>query len=168
MRHLIIALLLTLIILYYWKYRYKIISHCDGDTSWVKPLIGKKFKVRYAVIDANETRQVGGKEAKQYLTKILPIGSRVAIAPTSNNKSYDRELIGTVHKGFINVNLAMLRAGYAVIDPRYLHQISKDMQIQYQKAQNSAIAKRLGRWGHPSHYAQMPWDWRKVNSNRYK
>lgn len=158
---LFIVLAIALTIFYYWKYRYKIISHCDGDTSWVKPLIGKKFKVRYAVIDANELKQFGGKEAKQYLTRILPVGSRVAIAPTSKNKSYDRELIGTVYKGFINVNLAMLRAGYAVIDPRYLHQISKNMQTQYKLAQNSAIAKRLGRWGNPSHCAQMPWEYRK-------
>ena len=163
-RYIIIAIALT--ILYYWKYRYKIISHCDGDTSWVKPLFGKKFKVRYAVIDANETSQAGGKEAKQYLTRILPIGSRVAIAPTSTNKSYDRELIGTVYKGFIDINLAMLRAGYAVIDPRYLHQISEDMQIQYQKAQNRAIAKRLGRWSNPSHFAQMPWEFRRKSMSR--
>lgn len=157
---------LALTIVYYWKCRYKIISHCDGDTSWVKPLIGKKFKVRYAVIDANETRQAGGKEAKQYLTKILPVGSRIAIAATSNNKSYDRELIGTVYKGFININLAMLRAGYAVIDPRYLHQINISMQIQYQKAQNRAIAKRLGRWKEPRHYAQMPWEFRRKSMSK--
>jgi endonuclease YncB( thermonuclease family) len=157
---------IALIILYYWKYQYKIISHCDGDTSWVKPLIGKKFKVRYAVIDANETRQAGGKEAKQYLTRILPVGSRVEITPTSTNKSYDRELIGTVYKGFIDINLAMLRAGYAVIDPRYLHQISADMQKQYINAENKAKIHRLGRWGDPSHYAQMPWEFRKKSMSR--
>jgi len=151
----------SLVILYYWKYPYKIISHCDGDTSWVKPLIGKKFKVRYAVIDANETRQAGGKEAKQYLARILPIGARVAIIPTTKNKSYDRELIGTVYKGFIDVNLAMLRAGYAVIDPRYLKTISPEMQRRYINAQNGAKKHRLGRWGDPNDYAQMPWEFRR-------
>ena len=157
MRHLII-LAIALAILYYWRSSYKIIKHCDGDTSWVKPLIGKKFKVRYAVIDANESRQAGGKEATQYLNRILPIGSRVVIIPTSKHKSYDRDMIGTVYHNFKNINLAMLKAGYAVIDPRYL---TADIQEQYTKAQDRAKAHRLGRWGHASHCAEMPWEFRK-------
>ena len=160
MRHLIIFAI-ALIILYYWRSTYKIIKHCDGDTSWVKPLIGKKFKVRYAVIDANESRQAGGKEATQYLNRILPIGSRVVIIPTSKHKSYDRDMIGTVYHNFKNINLAMLKAGYAVIDPRYLPDIDYDMQERYVKAQNRAKSHRLGRWGHPSHCAEMPWEFRK-------
>ena len=124
----------------------------------MKPLIGKKFKVRYAVIDANESRQAGGKEATQYLNRILPIGSRVVIIPTSKHKSYDRDMIGTVYHNFKNINLAMLKAGYAVIDPRYL---TADIQEQYTKAQDRAKAHRLGRWGHTSHCAEMPWEFRK-------
>ena len=157
MKHLII-LAIALTILYYWRSPYKIIKHCDGDTSWVKPLIGKKFKVRYAVIDANESRQAGGKEATEYLNRILPIGSRVVIIPTSKHKSYDRDMIGTVYHNFKNINLAMLKAGYAVIDPRYL---TADIQEQYTKAQDRAKAHRLGRWGHASHCAEMPWEFRK-------
>ena len=128
-------------------------------------MFGKKFKVRYAVIDVNETRQAGGNEATQYLNRILPVGSRVSIIPTSKRKSYDREMIGTVYKGWTNINLKMLVAGYAVIDPRYLQDIDYDMQKQYIKAQNKAKKHRLGRWGNPSHCAQMPWEWRKVNRN---
>ena len=154
----LIILAIALTILYYWRSPYKIIKHCDGDTSWVKPLIGKKFKVRYAVIDANESRQAGGKEATQYLNRILPIGSRVVIIPTSKHKSYDRDMIGTVYHNFKNINLAMLKAGYAVIDPRYL---TADIQEQYTKAQDRAKAHRLGRWGHASHCAEMPWEFRK-------
>ena len=153
-----IYLILISILIYYWRSPYKIIKHCDGDTSWVKPLFGRKFKVRYAVIDANESRQAGGKEATQYLNRILPIGSRVSIVPTSKHKSYDRDMIGTVYHNFKNINLAMLKAGYAVIDPRYL---TADIQEQYTKAQNRAKAHRLGRWGHPSQYAEMPWQFRK-------
>lgn len=126
-----------------------------------KALIGEKFKVRYAVIDANESRQSGGKAAKQYLTKILPISSRVAIIPTSNKKSYDREIIGTVYYKFKNINFAMLKAGYAVIDPRYLHTINNDMQQRYIKAQNHAKRHRLGRWNSQNDFAQMPWEFRR-------
>ena len=160
---LLIFLAIALTILYYWRFPYKVISHCDGDTSWVKPLLGKKFKVRYAVIDANELRQFGGKAAKQYLTRILPIGSRVAIAPTSKRKSYDREIIGIVYHGFRDINLAMLAAGYAVIDPRYLHQINIDMRRQYFNAQDKARKYRLGRWKNLQDCAQMPWEYRRLN-----
>lgn len=160
---LLIILAIALTILYYWRFPYKIISHCDGDTSWVKPLIGKKFKVRYAVIDANELRQFGGKAAKQYLTRILPIGSRVAIAPTSKRKSYDREIIGIVYHGFRDINLAMLAAGYAVIDHRYLHQINIDMRRQYFNAQDKAKKYKLGRWSNPQDCALMPWEYRRLN-----
>ena len=160
-KYIILAIALT--ILYYWRFPYKIISHCDGDTSWVKPLIGKKFKVRYAVIDANESRQSGGKAAKQYLTRILPVGSRVAIAPTSKRKSYDREVIGIVYHGFRDINLAMLKAGYAVIDPRYLYQINIDMRRQYFNAQDKAKNHRLGRWGDPQDCTQMPWEFRRTH-----
>lgn len=158
MIYLILISILIYCYFYYWRSPYKIIKHCDGDTSWVKPLIGKKFKVRYAVIDANESRQPGGKEATQYLNRILPIGSRVAIIPTSKHKSYDRDMIGTVYHNFRNINLAMLKAGYAVIDPRYL---TADIQEQYTKAQNRAKAHRLGRWGHPSHCYETPMQFRK-------
>ena len=158
MIYLILISILIYCYFYYWRSPYKVIKHCDGDTSWVKPLIGKKFKIRYAVIDANESRQAGGKEATQYLNRILPIGSRVAIVPTSKHKSYDRDMIGIVYYNFKNINLAMLKAGYAVIDPRYL---TADIQEQYTKAQNRAKAHRLGRWGHPSQCYETPMQFRK-------
>ncbi len=121
--------------------------------------------MRYAIIDANETRQSGGKEATQYLNRILPVGSRIAIVRTSNGKSYDRDVIGIVYHHFIDINLAMLRAGYAVIDTRYLAQISGDMQRQYISAQNRAIKHKLGRWRNSRDCAQMPWEWRSMNLN---
>ena len=164
----IAAMVIALIILYYKQYPYKIIKHCDGDTSWIKPLWGKKFKVRYGVIDANESRQAGGKEATQYLNKILPVGSRISIIPTSKCKSYDRDLIGTVYKGWTNINLQMLKSGHAVIDPDYLDDIDWSMQERYIKAQNRAKYKKLGRWGNPSHCNQEPKQWRKHNLNRYR
>lgn len=161
MIYLILISILIYCYFYYWRSPYKIIKHCDGDTSWVKPLIGRKIKVRYAVIDANESRQAGGDSATQYLMRLLPTGSRVAIVPTSKHKSYDRDVIGTVYYNFRNINLAMLKAGYAVIDDRYLGTIPYPMQKRYIKAQDRAKAHRLGRWGHPSHYAETPMQFRK-------
>jgi endonuclease YncB( thermonuclease family) len=166
MIYLILISILIYCYFYYWRSPYKIIKHCDGDTSWVKPLIGRKIKVRYAVIDANESRQAGGDSATQYLMRILPIGSRVSIVPTSKRKSYDRDVIGTVYHNFRNINLAMLKAGYAVIDPRYLADIDCDLQGRYIKAQDRAKVHRLGRWGHPSHYAETPMQFRKRTLSR--
>ena len=158
----IISLLIFLFCIAYWRSPYQIVKHCDGDTSWIKPLIGKQKKIRYAVIDANESRQAGGKEATEYLYKILPIGSRISVVITGK-KSYDRDLICTVYHGFTDINLAMLKAGHAMIDPRYLATISPSMQAKYIKAEARAKTKKLGRWKNQKSCVVTPWDFRKTS-----
>jgi len=159
----IISLLILFFCLAYWRSPYQIVKHCDGDTSYVKPLFGRQKKIRYAVIDANESRQAGGKEATEYLYKILPIGSRVSVVITGK-KSYDRDFICTVYHGFTDINLAMLKAGHAMIDTRYLHTIPPSMQAKYIRAEVRAKAKRLGRWKSQK-TSVAPWDFRKVNKH---
>lgn len=159
----IIFLLIFLFCIAYWRSPYQIVKHYDGDTSWIKPLFGKQKKIRYAVIDANESNQPGGKEATAYLYKILPIGSRISITVTGK-KSYDRDLICTVYHGFTDINLAMLKAGHAMIDPRYLNTIPPDMRIKYITAEIRAKQRKLGRWKSQK-TSVAPWDFRKANKH---
>ena len=44
---------------------FTVIRHHDGDTTTVRDSDGNQFNIRYCVIDANELRQAGGKEAKE-------------------------------------------------------------------------------------------------------
>lgn len=137
-------------------------SH-DGDTTTVRDRKGNQFNIRFAVVDANEDsnslRQAGGKEATQYLNSILPSGSKVSIVFTGNI-SHNRTVATIYHNGR-NINLAMLEAGHAVIDPRYVHQISPEMRSQYQQAQNNAKKRKLGRWGNRKWCAEYPWEFRR-------
>lgn len=137
---------------------FTVIRHHDGDTTTVKDSDGNQFNIRYCVIDANELRQAGGKEAKEYLDYLLPVGSKVSIAFTGN-KSHDR-YEGTVYRNGRNINLAMLQAGHAVIDERYIKRISTDMATEYRKAQAEAKRQKLGRW-ESKRTQQMPSDFRK-------
>lgn len=159
----IIGLFLFLFCIAYCRSPYKIIKHCDGDTSWVQPLIGKRKKIRYAVIDANESSQSGGKEATEYLYKILPVGSRISITVTGK-KSYDRDFVGIVTHGFTDINLAMLKAGHAMVDPCYLNTIPPDMRIKYITAEIRAKQRKLGRWKSQK-TSVAPWDFRKANKH---
>lgn len=137
---------------------YTVVKHHDGDTTTVRDKDGNQFNIRYCVIDANELRQAGGKEARDYLYYLLPVGSKVSVAFT-DNKSHNR-YEGTVYSNGRNINLAMLQAGYAVIDERYTRRINGDLLQQYRQAQNTAKKQKLGRWANRT-TQQMPWDFRK-------
>lgn len=50
---------------------YQVVKVVDGDTLWVKKQEGPIYKVRIAGIDAPESCQQGGQEAKQYLQTLL-------------------------------------------------------------------------------------------------
>jgi endonuclease YncB( thermonuclease family) len=161
----VIALILILILLIR-HFPYEVINNHDGDTSTLKPIFGKKFNVRFAVVDANELKQQGGREAKEYLDRIMPVGCRVSLVCTSEKGSYNREKIAIIYRWWTDVNLEMLKAGHAVIDPRYIQNIPPSMQSQYTKAQEHAKYWRLGRWGNPKHCALNPWGFRENCKNK--
>ena len=132
-------------------------SH-DGDTTKVRDKNGSEFSIRFAVVDANEIKQLGGKEATAYLRSILPDGSKVSLAFTGN-ESHNRSVATVYYRGE-NINLAMLKAGHAIIDDRYVRQISKDMQSEYYHAQSEAKRRKLGRWSNPKWCKHTPWEFR--------
>ncbi len=78
----------------------------DGDTITIEAG-GQKEKVRLNGIDAPESKQAGGQEARQYLAARILI-KQVRIEGSSLDR-YGR-LLGTVYLGSENINLAMIRA----------------------------------------------------------
>jgi endonuclease YncB( thermonuclease family) len=137
---------------------FTVISSHDGDTTTVRDRNGNQFKIRYAAIDANELGQAGGKEARDYLYSLIPVDSKVSIVFTGN-ESYGR-YEATIYRNGKNISLAMLQAGHAVIDTRYIKRIELDMRADYQKAQDNAKKNKLGRWSSRK-TQQMPSEWRK-------
>lgn len=160
----IIAAIIAIALFFAWSVSaqnvepYTVVRHHDGDTTIVRDRNGTQFNIRYLVIDANELKQAGGVEARDYLYSLLPVGSKVSVAFTGN-KSHNR-YEGTVYRNGRNINLAMLQAGYAVIDPRYIKRIDPAMRAEYTQAQANAKNRKLGRWS-SKNTQQMPSDWRK-------
>ena len=121
----------------------------DGDT--VELLYaGNTLRARLAHIDAPEGGQPFGKAAKQQLSDRC-FGMMVRVEQTSRPDRYGR-LIVVLHADGVNLNRAMVSAGYAWHFTRY----SKD--ASYASAERQARAARRGLWADPVPVA--PWDWR--------
>lgn len=122
----------------------------DGDTIDVQLQSGP-IRVRLESIDAPESDQPLGPAAKSALARRLR-GQHVAIEVASQDE-YAR-LVGYVYLGDENVNLWMVRRGYAWAYRRYLHERS------YCDAEFEARAARRGLWSLPESRRRLPWEWR--------
>lgn len=94
----------------------------DGDTFWVEDGTNKGVKIRLIGIDAPESRktfkkQIGyfGKEAKEYLTKLLT-DKMIRLEYDVNQKDqYGRTLAYVYLQDGIFVNAELIKNGYAMV-----------------------------------------------------
>jgi len=134
----------------------------DGDTIKIE-----KKKIRLFGIDAPEKKQ---KCQKPWLTisfmtfnKDYPCGeistlklknkiNNKFITCKSTNKDRYKRFIAECFKGKTNINLWMVRNGYAIVYKKYSN--------KYLAAENLAKNEKLGLWVGSF---EMPWEWRKEN-----
>lgn len=150
-----------------------VVGVTDGDTITVLDSNNLQHEIRLAAIDAPETTcrartpsnwdsrciehgQPFGKAAKRAMTKMV-FGKQVTVELAPGD-SYGRE-IGTVFVGGLNVNLELVRRGYAWVYDHYARSVPVDMYHEYLVAQRDARTESLGLWGYPS--PQPPWDYRR-------
>lgn len=133
----------------------------DGDTVVILPVRSdKSFTCRLYGIDTPEisskgkTGQPYGDEADKEL-EILILGQIVNVTLTGDI-SYKREVCFIVING-MDINLEMVRRGYAWAYRQYLH---KPFANEYIHAEKNAKSKRLGLWQHLN--PQPPWEYRKM------
>ena len=89
-----------------------IVSIADGDTVTLKTASDPKLKVRFVGIDTPETAQgYWGQKAKEKLAEMVNIGSFISVEIYGKD-SYGRSL-GRVFSGSVDVNLEMIRSGWA-------------------------------------------------------
>ncbi len=120
----------------------------DGDTVTVK-LGGRSEKIRLIGIDAPELKQKYGPESRRYLAdRILHRKVRVK----GNSRDKYKRLLATIYLDEENINLSMIRAGWAWDYVQY------SMGREYAQAQKEARAARRGLWAAPS--AVAPWQFR--------
>ena len=130
----------------------------DADTVIIKNEKGDKYKVRLLGIDAPETRQHFGKEAKNYLSNIVLGKALIVIG--SNEDRYKR-LLGKLVLDGEDINLNLVKNGMAWHYKRFKSSQEKKDQILYSNAEKYAKVKKLGLWSKGLQIA--PWQWRKNN-----
>ena len=115
----------------------RVVKVSDGDTITVLDSSKNQHKIRLQGIDAPEKSQAYGDAAQRYLAGLVA-GQEVRVAWNKRDK-YNR-ILGTVYIKRTEVNLAMLRAGYA------WHYKKFDSTPAYAQAESEARAARRGLW----------------------
>ena len=133
-------------------------SITDGDTV----VLRNGDKIRLACIDAPELGQTWGGGATARLRELIPPGAAVQIVEVDKDR-YGRTVavvFSQVNGRQTNVNLQMVREGYAVVYEKYLDNCpgSRDELLA---AEASAKEQRLNFWGQVN--ICLPWDFRRGN-----
>ncbi len=140
--------------------QWQVVRVSDGDTIAVRQG-QREMKIRFCGIDANESKQEGGQEAKAYLKKLLDqTEGRVMITPieTDRYKRTVAEVFITLKDGSEQfIQEEMLKAGMARAYPQYISSCpNKDAIL---KAEQIGKQNRVGIWANPN--SIPPWEWRK-------
>lgn len=125
----------------------------DGDTITVLDADKVQHKIRFALIDAPETKQAFGERSKQSLSSMVYSKMvRVAVKETDH---YNRE-VGVVYVDNLEVNLEQVKRGMAMVYRQY----AKDQHAYaaYYTAEEQAKSSRTGLWSDPN--PVPPWDFR--------
>lgn len=133
----------------------KVVRVLDGDTVEVLDANRRVHRVRLAGIDAPESGQPHGTQATRVLSKA--VAGETLIVDWHKRDRYDR-LVGKLLLDGADVNLALVRAGYAWWYRAYAgEQTARDRKL-YEAAEQTARRERVGLWRDPQPIA--PWDWR--------
>ena len=109
----------------------------DGDTFSCRLHNQNIVKVRLADIDAPESSQAYGNQAKKALNKLI---YRQPVLLKNERKDKYGRTVATVYLGNTNINLAMIKQGYAWHYERYSN------NRQYANAMRVAQQQKKGLW----------------------
>jgi endonuclease YncB( thermonuclease family) len=129
----------------------KVVKVADGDTITILDADQQQHKIRLHGIDTPEYKQPYGRSAKKALADLVA-GDGVGIDVKDTDR-YGRT-VGVVHKGSANINLQMVRSGYAWWYKKYAP-FDDDLRL----AEQQARANKLGLWAELN--PVPPWEWRK-------
>lgn len=122
----------------------------DGDTFHVL-IDGKKEKIRMFGLDAPESKQEWGLEAKESLNKL--ISNKEVLLEIKNKDMYGR-LLAIVFIGNKNINLEMIATGNA-----WYYEYYDKNNKESKTAMENARKKKIGLWSKPN--PQNPFEFRK-------
>lgn len=133
----------------------KVVRVIDGDTIELLTPLNESVRVRFYGIDAPESNQADGKEAKEHLASLIR-GKEVMVESMQKDK-YQRTL-GIVWFENKDINKEMVKSGFAWAYEYYDERYSKD--------QEAAKKAGLGLWADKNPI--NPYEWRKTHSFKDK
>ena len=119
----------------------RVVSVADGDTITILGDENTQYKIRLNAIDAPEKSQAFGQKSKQQLSNYV-FGKDITVTWKSKDK-YGR-VLGTVFVGGKDINLQMVRDGFAHHYKRF------DNSPAYAAAETEARQNRRGLWSDPN------------------
>ena len=129
----------------------RVVKVSDGDTITSLDASQQQHKIRLHGIDTPEYQQPYGKAAAKALASLIA-GEGVGI-DVKDTDQYGRT-VGVVYKDNLNVNLQMVKNGYAWWYKKYAP-FDEDLEL----AEKHARADKLGLWAEPDPIP--PWEWRR-------
>jgi endonuclease YncB( thermonuclease family) len=141
----------------------------DGDTVRVRKFDGGEVKVRMVNIDAPETsymeraQEPSGTLAKEELRALLPEGSPVDLEVADPPLDAYGRTLGMLYRNGENVNLLMVRGGWAVM---YLYYPAMGMAEEFAAAQSEALRMERGIFAGVFDVPEVPYEWRRTVSGR--
>lgn len=131
----------------------------DGDTIDVAfGEAGESVRVRLYGLDAPELNQPHGREARDFLSKLIL--NREVRVEKQDLDQYDR-VVGQVYDSGLLVNLTLVASGHAWVYERYCQApICRQMKAEEARARQ----KKLGLWAQTD--PQPPWQWRQSHGGR--
>lgn len=135
------------------NYYAQVIKVMDGDTLMIQSA-NREERVRLMGIDAPEYKQPYGVAARNALNNLVN-GRKVRVVPVEQDQ-YGR-LVARIYLGNVDVNLKLVRDGYAWV----YHQYTNDAEL-YAAEQEARTAQR-GLWS--QRQPIPPWKWRAQHRN---
>ena len=134
----------------------KVIKITDGDTVHVLDADKETHKIRLAGIDAPERGQPYGKAAGKFLGK--QINQQTVCVDWHKRDRYKR-LVGVIRYEGRDVNLELVKAGYAWHYKKYQREQTPADRVIYADTEVQARSDVIGLWSEPNPI--KPTDWRK-------
>lgn len=131
----------------------KVVRIADGDTLTLLDAGNTQYKIRLHGIDTPERGQPYGNAAREALEAHVA-GQRIGVDVQDTDR-YGRT-VGTVYRDGQNINLALVRNGWAWWYERYAR---NDHQLA--QAQREAQVARRGLWQDKNPIP--PWEWRRTH-----
>ena len=129
----------------------------DGDTLRVVEAAGSVRTLRLLAVDAPESGQEGGAEAREFVA--ARVCNAEVIWRSHGTDRYGRT-VASVEVAGEDLGVLLVRNGLAWRVRRYLEGQPALLRDAYESAWREARAARVGMWaGEP----QPPWEWRRTN-----